>query len=143
MIVPFEPWHLVAITPQPHQIGSIRTEQHAGNIASVGAFTCLHNGQPVAIGGIVPAEKYGLVFDSGIGCAWMMISAGITHLWPEIFKATRRELHRALANYHRIEASTTFPQGERMLAMLGMRCEGHLKKFNHRGEDSSLWAITR
>lgn len=56
MIVPFEPWHLVAITPQPHQIGSIRTEQHAGNIASVGAFTCLHNGQPVAIGGIVPAE---------------------------------------------------------------------------------------
>ncbi len=73
MIVPFEPWHLVVITPQPHQIGSIRTEQHAGNIASVGAFTCLHNGQPVAIGGIVPAEKYGLVFDSGIGCAWMII----------------------------------------------------------------------
>jgi hypothetical protein len=87
----------------------------------------------VAIGGIVPAEKYGLVFDSGIGYAWMMISAGITHLWPEIFRATRRELHRALANYHRIEASTTFPEGERMLAMLGMRCEGHLKKFNHRG----------
>ncbi|HCB4007115.1 TPA: hypothetical protein RFT95_002775 [Klebsiella pneumoniae subsp. pneumoniae] len=73
----------------------------------------------------------------------MMITAGITHLWPEIFRTTRRELHRALANYHRIEASTTFPEGERMLAMLGMRCEGHLKKFNHRGEDSSLWAITR
>ncbi|MBD3702015.1 hypothetical protein IE986_08360 [Klebsiella pneumoniae] len=69
MIVPFEPSAPVAITPQPHQIGSIRTEQHAGNIASVGAFTCLHNGQPVAIGGIVPAEKYGLVFDSGIGYA--------------------------------------------------------------------------
>ncbi|WP_260617787.1 hypothetical protein [Klebsiella pneumoniae] len=72
-----------------------------------------------------------------------IISAGITHLWPEIFRATRRELRRALANYHRIEASTTFQEGERMLAMLGMRCEGHLKKFNHRGEDSSLWAITR
>ncbi|MDR8580785.1 hypothetical protein XC71_24940, partial [Klebsiella pneumoniae] len=83
MVVPFEPWHLVAITPQPHQVSSIRTEQHAVNIASVGAFTCLHNAQPVAIGGIVPAEKYGLVFDSGIGYAWMMISAGITHLWPE------------------------------------------------------------
>ena len=30
-----------------------------------------------------------------------------------------------------------------LLALLGMRCDGHLKKFNHRGEDSSLWAITR
>ncbi|HBM3008348.1 TPA: hypothetical protein LVM15_002596 [Klebsiella michiganensis] len=73
----------------------------------------------------------------------MIISADIPHLWPEIFRATRRELHKALVNYHRIEASTTFPEGERMLAMLGMQCEGYLKKINHRGEDSTLWAITR
>ncbi|MEN0615489.1 hypothetical protein [Klebsiella indica] len=143
MIVPFEPWHLLAITPQSYQAACIRTDLHAENIAEVGAFTCLHNGQPVAIGGIVPAEKYGLVFSRGTGNAWMVISDGITVYWPEIFRATRRELHRALEKYHRIEASTTFQEGERMLAMLGMQCEGRLKKFNHRGEDSSLWAITR
>lgn len=143
MVIPFEPWHLAAINPQPHQISCIKTEQHAKNIAEVGAFTILHAGKPVAIGGFIPAEKYGLVFDSGIAQAWMIISDGITHLWTGIFRAIRKELLKALACYHRIEASTNFPEGERMLAMLGMHCEGHLKKFNHRGEDSTLWSLTR
>lgn len=143
MIVPFEPWHLAVIKPQPHQISCVKTKQHAENIAEVGAFTILHAGEPVAIGGFIPVEKYGLVFEPGVAQAWMIISDGITHLWPEIFRTTRRELHRALENYHRIEANTSFPEGERMLAMLGMHCEGYLKKFNHRGEDSTLWAITR
>ncbi|CAH3859417.1 TPA: hypothetical protein MFX78_02385 [Klebsiella pneumoniae] len=143
MIVSFEPWHLLAITPQPYQAGCIRTEQHAKNIAEVGAFTCLHDGIPVAAGGIVPAEKYGLVFSRGIGNAWMVIAEGITPYWPEIFRATRRELRRGLARYHRIEANTTFPEGERMLEMLGMQCEGHLKKYSNNGGDASLWAITR
>ncbi|ARD61558.1 hypothetical protein Y71_17100 [Kosakonia radicincitans DSM 16656] len=143
MIVLFEPGHLLDIEPQPLQIGCIRTQQHAENIAEVGAFTCLHDGKPVAIGGFVPAEKYGLVFDAGIGHAWMIISAGIPNIWPEIFRATKRGLHNALKDYHRIEASTSFPEGERFLSMLGMQCEGRLKKFNHRGEDASLWALTR
>lgn len=143
MIVPFEPWHLLAITPQSHQAECVRSEQQAANIAEVGAFTCLHNGSPVAIGGFVPKEKYGLVFDVGIACAWMIISDGIPQLWPEIFRATKRGLNNALMDYHRIEAVTTFPEGERFLSMLGMHYEGHLIKGSHYGEDASIWAITR
>ena len=143
MITLFEPWHLLTITPQPYQAECIRTEQHAENIAEVGAFTCLHDGKPVAIGGFVPAEKYGLVFDTGIAQAWMIISAGIPGIWPEIFRATKRELRNALKDYHRIEATTGFDAGERFLSMLGMEYEGCVRKGHQLGHDVSLWSVTR
>lgn len=143
MIVPFMAQHLAEIVPQRHQIGCHQGIEHARNLEGVGAFTCLSNGVAIAAGGIVPAENYGLVFDAGIGHAWMLISEGVTHKWPELFRAAYHVVHSGLGQYHRIEATTTFREGERLLRMLGMVCEGHLEKFNFRGEDVSLWAITR
>lgn len=143
MIVLFEPWHMRDIIPQEYQINCDRSQFTADVLAGVGAFTCLDNGVPIALGGIVPAEKCGLIFDTGIGQAWMLIGQDITHKWPEIFRATRRELYRGLRIYHRIEATTGFDAGERFLSMLGMQWEGRLKKGNAQGRDASLWSLTR
>lgn len=79
----------------------------------------------------------------GFGSAtlWAFISAEAGPHMVRLDRCARRLL--GMVNLRRVQATTTFVQGQRWLELLGFEYEGTMRKYGPAGEDHLLYARTR
>ncbi|QHJ84203.1 hypothetical protein [Tatumella ptyseos] len=135
-IIDFCPEHLAQITLQEKQREAVLDENYAAAISSGRCFTGLDNGKVVVIGGLVPVTENRVYLH-------MIVSDGIPHLWPSIYRAARKLIDELPETVWRIEALSTFPEADRWHEMLGFECEGLLRRVMPDGRDAKSYSIVR
>lgn len=135
-IIPFEPQHLMEITPQKSQSSLERTPERAQQLASYHSFTGMIDDRVVAIGGLVelnPIRAY----------LYLIVSEDIPHQWTQLYRAARRLIAAGLNDYIRLETMSSFPEAERWLDLIGFEYEGTMRRAGPDGEDAKMYSIVR
>lgn len=135
-IIPFEPQHLLDITPQKSQSSLERTPERANQLAGYHSFTGVIDDRVVAIGGLVelnPIRAY----------LYLIVAEDIPHQWTQLYRAARRLIAAGLDDYIRLETMSSFPEAERWLELIGFECEGTMRRAGPDGEDAKMYSIVR
>ena len=131
MIVPFDAWHLAAITPQEAQAHEYAADSLASPVGF--AWTALDGKNPIACAGLVEIWQ-------GRAYAWAMLSrdAGPHMRW--LTREIRFRLSRA--HFQRVEMAVdaSFANGCRWAEMLGFSMEGLGRKYLPNGHDAFIYA---
>lgn len=136
IVVPYKAQHLLDLQVQMAQAYSTTyiTPEYAKALETDFSFTALHDGEPIAVGGVAKVWGHRAI-------AWALLGEKAKEHFVSIHKAAAQAL--SLAPYARIEADTPveFKQGHRWLKMLGFNLEAERMK-GHRvdGGDSALYA---
>lgn len=157
MKIPFEPWHLTAMTFQKEQAHTLETTaplfgglENFGIILDTAAFpdnegtkcawSYMHKGYIYAVGGIVAAMPH-------VGEAWVFLDRRFFELPRKVILQIVSEIEWGLnsVSASRIQATTEvdFLRGQRFLERLGFEEEGLLKKYGYDGKDHIRYAIVR
>lgn len=135
-IIPFEPQHLLDITPQKSQSSLERTPERAHQLANYHSFTGVIDDRVVAIGGLVelnPIRAY----------LYLIVTEDIPHQWTQLYRAARRLIAAGLNDYVRLETMSSFPEAERWLELIGFEYEGTMRRAGPDGEDAKMYSIVR
>ena len=135
-IIEFEPEHILRIKPQKRQEYINLTMEYGNYLATGKCFTGVHEGNVVAIGGILD------VFP-GRGFLHLIVAEGMPGQWIKIYRAARRLIDAVQDEYFRLEALSTFEQADRWHEMLGFQFEGVLRKYMPDGSDAKSYSIVR
>lgn len=133
-IIDFEPEHILHIKPQRAQVSAPLTLKYAEQIASGPCFTGIHNGEVVAIGGLIEVNQNRAFLH-------MIVAENMPHQWVKLYRAARRLID--VVDYLRIEALSGFDEADRWLEMLGFEYEGTLRGIMPDGSDAKSYSIVR
>jgi hypothetical protein len=138
-IVPFKPWHLSLVDPQPEQAllvaGHLNDEYGEAFLAAGPAWSCVDLFRVYGCAGFVVEKSQ--------ATAWAILGRDIG---PH-FTLVHRQVARTLANSNFPLVVTAvrhgFDAGERWAAMLGFEREKIAWAAGPDGQDYDLWSIDR
>jgi hypothetical protein len=133
-IVPFEPWHVLRMEVQNHQMAVMKkiTPEYLRVLALAGpAYSAIDHGEVLACAGIVEVQ--------GVHTLWGLLSRHAGRRIVRLDRCVRRMLN--LKRYARVESTTEagFTSGCRWLESLGFKAEATLNDYVQPGEAHILY----
>lgn len=140
-VVPFKAEHLTYITETGMVDEKLKPwilPAHGERLETAGGtFTCLDDGAPVAVGGVIE-------YWHNRGEAWILFGKPRTKTFVTIFKMAQRVLDMCPLKRIEIVVDYEFDRGHKMARLLGFNKEAEiLKSYRPDGGAVSLYAIVR
>lgn len=140
VIVPFDPEHLQMLQLQAAQAWlseDMLRPEYAQMVASCGvAFSGIDGETLVGCAGLMNFHK-----DRAV--AWALLSQQSGEHFVKIFRAMQKYLNVCTARRIEAQVACDFPQGRRLVTMLGFDFEGRMRGFFPDGRDADLFARVR